>query len=606
MPQFVNVSIDIEGTSVEQFSSLSLTQSIFDHHAFRLVCPTEAIDGHSGDVLHSSKNMMGATITIRVDAVGTKGQLKFQGVVSQVEAARHSGHAGDVIISGSSPTIILDNGPHCQSWEKQTIKDIAQEVMTHFPQNMLNPNIAPNYSEPLAYAVQYRESAWQFLYRLASTFGEWLFYDGRGLVLGPPQGAKVSLVYGSDLQNFNLSVQVRPADFVLMAYNYNNYEVFSGSPEGIADKAGLNDMGKLALQKSQKFYGAKPTEWNNQFLTSKKQLDDIVNTRASMRSSNLVRFTGSSGNPGVGLCGTVSVQGTNVYNGNNEAIGDYTVIAVHHQCDGQGNYSNNFTSIPASVKMPPVERRPETFCETQSAEVTDNNDPKGLGRIRVKFHWMGDADKSPWLRIASPHGGDSKGMFFIPEVGEEVIVAFEGDSPTKPYVIGMVYHGKAKTSFGNSGNDIKVLQTRSGNTITFDDSKGSVHVADAKGNDILIDGSGNINITASEKIVLTCGKAEISMKKNGDILISGKQVNILADDKASMMSSQASVVVDGTQNEVDVAGMKVSLEGQQEVDIKGLQTSISADTKVDIDGNAEVNIQSSAMVAVKGAMITLN
>ncbi len=98
--------------------------------------------------------------------------------------------------------------------------------------------------------------------------------------------------------------------------------------------------------------------------------------------------------------------------------------------------------------------------EAQSAIVTDNHDPKGLGRIRVKFHWMTDGEKSPWLRVTSLYGGDGKGMFFIPEIGEEVMVGFEGNSPTKPYIIGTVYNGKAKTNFSNQDNDVKVLQTK--------------------------------------------------------------------------------------------------------------------------------------------------
>ena len=122
MPQFVNATIDIEGKSIKQFSSLVLTQSIFEHHAFRLVCPTEAIDGQSGDVLHSSKDLIGRAISIKVNAVGAQGSLNFSGVITRVEASRHSGHAGDIIISGFSPTILLDNGPHCKTWEKKAVK----------------------------------------------------------------------------------------------------------------------------------------------------------------------------------------------------------------------------------------------------------------------------------------------------------------------------------------------------------------------------------------------------------------------------------------------------------------------------------------------------
>jgi type VI secretion system secreted protein VgrG len=590
MAQFVGVGISIEGKSIKQFSSLSINQGIFSHHYFRLVCPTETIDGTSGSIFNSSKNMIGGSFNAQIDAVGSKGSLQFAGVITQVEASRHSGHAGDIIVSGYSPTVLLDNGPHCKTWEKKAVKNIAQDVLKHFPQNLLQPKIAPAYGETLSYTVQYKETGWQFLSRLSATFGEWLYYDGQKLILGPPQGNKVKLLYGSNLHHFSMALQVRPAGFEMMAYDYMNNEVYDGSPSGIAGKAGLSELGKHALQKSEKFYSANPKQWNNSFLTNKKQLDDFVNAKAAMQSSEMVRFNGGSGHPGIQPGGGASIEGKNVFNQADESFGDYTIISVSHHCDGQGNYSNEFEAVPASIKMPPVTMYTEPHCETQSAVVTDNNDPKGLGRARVRFHWMGETEKSPWLRITSPHGGDGKGMFFVPEVNEEVIVGFEGDSPVKPYILGTVYHGKAKTNFSNAGNDVKALQTRSGNMIVLNDAEGSVHVADAKGNDVKIDGSGNINVTASDSIVLTCGDSKIEMKKDGTINITGKKITINADDKAIMESKQAKFTADGGGNEATMEGMKAGVKGTTEAKVDSAQTTISA----------------SAKVTVQGAMITLN
>ena len=606
MAQYVEANIDIDGKSIKQFTSLSLSQNIFLHHTFRLLCPTEAIDGTSGEVFNSSKEMIGGKINLKIDSVGTKGSLKFTGVVTQIESSRHSGHAGDIIISGYAPTILMDQGPQCKSWEKKSLKNIAQDVVQDFPQNLLQPKISPSYGDTLSYTVQYKETGWQFLNRLSATYGEWLYYDGQKLVLGSPDGPKVNLIYGNTLDSFDIAMQVQPTSFKVMAYDYINTQVYDGAPSGTLGKAGLNTLGKHAFQKSEKFYGTQPKFWNNTFLTDKKQLDDFVNTRAVMQSSNMIRFQGNSGNPGVQVGGAVNIQGKNVFDQSDESFGDYTVISVNHHCDGQGNYSNDFISIPASLKMPPISAPNQPHCETQSALVTDNNDSKGLGRIRVKFHWMGGEEKTPWLRIASPHGGDSKGMFFIPEVGEEVIVGFEGDSPAKPFVLGMVWNSNAKTTFSNDKNDIKAIQTRSGNLIVMDDKEGSVHVADAKGNDMKIDGSGNIKITASDSIVLTCGNAKMEMKKDGTVKINGKEITIDATDKATMKSGQASFAADGQQNNADMAGMKSTVSGTQETDIKGMKTVISADTEVDINANAQIAISSPAMVAVKGAMITLN
>ncbi len=588
MAQFVETSISIDGKSIKQFSSLSLSQSIFDHHTFRLVCPTEAIDGTSGTIFNSSKNMIGSTISISVK--GNSGETKFSGVVTQIESARHNGHAGDIIIGGYSPTVLLDNGPHCQTWEKKAVKNIAQDVLKNFPQNLLQPKVAPSYGETLSYTVQYKETAWQFLSRISSVYGEWLYYDGQKLILGSPQGSKSKLLYGNNLDNFSMSLHVRPTDVEILSYDYMNSEVYDSSPAGTPAKAGLNELGKHTFQKSEQFYGTKPKQWHNNFLTNKKQLDDFVNTRAAMQSSKMVRFSGRSGEPSLQLGGSASVEGKNVFNQSDESFGDYTITSINHHCDGQGNYSNDFVAIPATVKMPPVSLAKDPHCETQSALVTDNNDPKGLGRVRVKFHWMESSEKSPWLRITSPHGGDGKGMFFVPETGEEVIVGFEGDSPVKPYVIGTVYHGKAKTSFANDGNDVKALQTRSGNMIVMNDKEGSVHVADAKGNDMKMDGGGNITVTSAESIVFSCGDSKIEMKKDGKINITGKEITINADDKAIMESKQAKFTADGGGGDASMEGMNAAIKGTTEAKIDSAQTTVSA----------------SAKVTVQAAMIMLN
>ena len=76
--------------------------------------------------------------------------------------------------------------------------------------------------------------------------------DGQKLILGPPQGDKSKLIYGSNLSSFDMAMQLRPAKFEVMAYDYINHEVYDSQPSGIAGKAGLNDLGKHVLDKKRK------------------------------------------------------------------------------------------------------------------------------------------------------------------------------------------------------------------------------------------------------------------------------------------------------------------------------------------------------------------
>jgi type VI secretion system secreted protein VgrG len=537
MAQLTATTININGKDIAQFTSFTLQQNIFEHHNFTLVCPAESIDGKLGSVFNQSKELIGAPINVRTLAIAGAGRLDFAGVVTQVETARFSGHAGDLIITGYSPTILLDSGPHCKSWEKKALKNIATDCLSHFPQNLLNPKIAPTNGETLSYIVQYKETAWQFLNRMGATYGDWFYYNGKNVILGMPTGSSVDLTFGSNLSRFNMSLQVRPSNFEVMAYDYLNNEVYDTTPSGIEGKAGLDNFGKHTYSKSQTFFATQPKQWNNNYVTNKKQLDDFTNTRAAAQSSNMVKFNGASGHPGVQLGNTVEVKGNNVFNNADEAYGQFTVIGVTHHTDGQGNYNNDFLAIPASIKTPPVTAYAEPICETQSAIVTDNYDPKGLGRVRVRFHWMKPSEKTPWIRMMMPHAGGGKGHFFIPEIEEEVIVAFEDNNALKPYVQGSMYNAGQNNSYSNDGNDVKIIQTRSGTKIRMNDAEGSVFVEDPSGNTWLMDGKGNIKVNAPNNMSFIVGKNfDINVGENMTTNIGANETLTVGNNKTARIA----------------------------------------------------------------------
>ncbi|MGJ7033209.1 type VI secretion system Vgr family protein [Niabella hirudinis] len=542
MAQLTEPVFSINGTPLMQFTSFFLSQDIFAHHQFRLVCPALSIDGKTG-MFTSSKNMIGGSFGARIAGVGLSGTLLFNGIITGIETARFAGHHGDVIITGYSPTIVLDSGPHCRSWEKKALKNIAQDVLQFFPQNLLEPRIQPLYGETLAYSVQYKETAWQFLQRLTGHYGEWLFWDGRRLVVGPPEAQKTTaLIYGRHLASFNLALQVRPTQQQLVAWDYLNSRVYSSEPQGVEQKAGLNPWGELMYRAGQTVYGTRPRQWNNRFLTNKKQQDDLVNLQSAVESSKLVLFRGKSGHPGVSIASQIGVSGSNVFTLDTEGYGEYLVTGINHHVDAQGCYENDFTAVPSGIKVPPVELRTDPVCETQSAIVTDNNDYNGLGRVRVKFHWMKGAEKTPWIRVAGPHGGEGKGHFFMPEIGEEVLVGFEGDSATKPFVIGTVYHGSAGNNFSNAGNDLKVIRTRSGHTVAFSDAGqgGHIIIKDPGGNEIYLDTAGkHITITAPETMTFNATNMRMNVKENMKIDVGANLVVTIGKDKQETIGSRS-------------------------------------------------------------------
>lgn len=160
--------------------------------------------------------------------------------------------------------------------------------------------------------------------------------------------------------------------------------------------------------------------------------------------------------------------------------------------------------------------------------VTDLNDPKSLGRVKVKFPWMPRAEETAvWARIATLMAGGDRGTWFIPEVDDEVLVAFIAGDPASPVVLGGMWNGAQtppETMDGAGNNDIRSVTSRAGHKLTFDDTAGqerveittqgghtvtlddaaggTITIAHSNGAKIEIDTSGSVKVTANARVTV--------------------------------------------------------------------------------------------------------
>lgn len=153
--------------------------------------------------------------------------------------------------------------------------------------------------------------------------------------------------------------------------------------------------------------------------------------------------------------------------------------------------------------------------------VTNNQDPEGLGRVKVKFPWLSPTEESNWARIAVPMAGKDSGVYLLPEVNDEVLVTFEHGDARFPYVIGALWNGKDAPPAGNADgkNNLRLIKSRSGHVIKLNDEDGkeTIEIIDkTKKNSIVIDTSTNtIMITSDKDITLsaTNGAIKLNAKK---------------------------------------------------------------------------------------------
>src|SRR5262249_15591903 len=151
----------------------------------------------------------------------------------------------------------------------------------------------------------------------------------------------------------------------------------------------------------------------------------------------------------------------------------------------------------------------------------DNNDPEGLGRVKVKLPTLPGDVQSFWSRVMTPSAGKERGIFWLPEIEDEVVVAFMGGDPSQPLVMGGVWNGadkppKADADVVEGGKVAKrLMKSRSGHMIQFDDTSGDekVEIEDKKGN----------------KIVFECSTDKLTIEFAGDIeMKSQKNISIKA------------------------------------------------------------------------------
>ena len=252
--------------------------------------------------------------------------------------------------------------------------------------------------------------------------------------------------------------------------------------------------------------------------------------------------------------------------------GEYFVSHTRHTYDPEDGYLTEFNISG---------RSPDTFTDLLTGGagtnpgangnngpagvvvglVTNVQDPQGQGRVKLKFPWLSDDQESNWARLAMPMAGKDRGLFLLPEVGDEVLVMFEQGDVNHPYVIGAVWNGSdtpplsASQAVNGSGEVVqRIFKTRAGHTVIFDNSDDSPGIQ-------IIDKTGN------NKIIINSKDNKLTVELDGDVKLSSKG--------------------------------KVEVEAQSDMSFK-------ANGSLSLKASSGIDIQADGSVKVKGATVELN
>lgn len=448
----------------------------------------------------------------------------------------------------------LHRGKKSRSFRQVTDSEIAQRIAR---EAKLRARIDPT-SVVHDYVFQDNQTDLEFLQARAQQIGYEVHVKEKTLYFArreTEQEEGPTLVWGENLRDFRprLSTMHQVDEVVVRSWDpRRKQEIVSRVSEGqIAPEVGVAESGgELARQAfgvaSQLVVVDRPVRSIDEASAMAQALCDEV-------SGDFIKAKGACfGDPHLRAGCTVMVRGVGF-----RFSGRYFVTSATH-VQNQDGYETLFTISG---------RKPDTLTNLlQGADdggqgwgiaiglVTNNRDPDGRGRVKVRFPWLSDSEESRWARMAMPMGGKDQGFFCLPEINDEVLVAFEHGKINHPYVLGVLWNGKDRPPLRNDevvGRDGKVnqrmMRSRSGHEIVLDDTDGHerIIIRDKTGqNQIVIDSEQNdMTISVKGDLTLEAG-GEVNIKSQGDL-------SIQSDGKG------------------DIEARDVTIEGDSRVDVKG-------------------------------------
>lgn len=215
--------------------------------------------------------------------------------------------------------------------------------------------------------------------------------------------------------------------------------------------------------------------------------------------------------------------------------------------------------------------------------VTDNKDPENLGRVKVKIPIIDDKNALDWARMTTLMAGKDQGTLFLPEVGDEVLIAFQMGDIRVPIVIGCLWNKKQLPPKGKDDkNNIRKIVSRMGHELTFDDTQG--------------DGKVTLKSKKGLQLELLEKKDTITLKEssgNNTITIKGSSSN-----QIEIKSGTSKITINSKGD--------ATIESAKSIKLKSTQISIEAKAALDLKASAAINLKSDGIVSIKGSIVKIN
>ncbi len=437
--------------------------------------------------------------------------------------------------------------------------------------------------------VQYYCSDWDFMLARAEANGFLVTVDESKVSVKPPQAdgsAVLTLTYGTDLMSFyaDLDAYSQFSTVKGVTWDIKNQKALEteATPENLTSQGDLkaDDLAKVIALDNFRLQTNAPLE--------KTALSDWA--KGQQVKSGLAKIRGYAtfqGSAKVKIGTLIELKGVgNRFNGN------VLVTSVRHQINNgdwitevEFGLSEKWFSEQHHLNAPMTAGLTAGVTGLQIGVVKKlDADPEGEYKVQVSVPVLQAETEGVWARLANFYGSDGIGAFFIPEIGDEVILGYFNDDPSHPVVLGSLYSSKRKPPYElTADNFTKAIVTRSELKLEFDDDKKIITVITPSNNQIVISDDGKSILLQDEN------SNKIEMNTSGIVMDSPKDIKISAKGKVT----------------IDAVG-NIELTAQADIKNQGLNINNTANVGFVAKGNASAELSASGKTTVKGSIVMIN
>lgn len=439
--------------------------------------------------------------------------------------------------------------------------------------------------------VRYYASDWDFIVCRAEANGRIVTVeDGKVAVKAPQINAEPGLLikYGDALYTLNAEIDARYQlpGAESSAWDFATQQVVRTT----ADEPAMPPQGNLSAQNLAKVLGASPYATQTAAPLPKEELKTWAD--AQLLKSRMAKIRGTVGFIGNATAKpgqTIQLDGVGA-----RFNGIAFIFAVTHTI-ADGDWQTE-----VSLGLSPhwfVEQTPQLTAPLNSGLRPGINglhigkvkqidkDPDNQIRILVEAPLIAPNGNGVWARLASPYAGDKVGMYFIPEIGDEVVLGFLNDDPGFPIILGSLYSTSRPPPIGGDTSiPCKTIVSKTRLEISMDDTRKELHLKTPGGQEITLSDSGNsVEIKDSNN-------NKISLSTTGISLTSATNINITAKGNIN----------------IEAQGGNLAMKAAATLTQSALSINATADTQLNMQGNAGTELTSSGMLKLRGALVTIN